>query len=99
MAPRTASAILAAPRGAQHAAVIGGGLLGLEAARRDRRPLGSPTTVVHLIDRLMERQLDAAAAALLLPALGELGVDGPARAPDRRDLGEQRVRGAPVQGR
>jgi nitrite reductase (NADH) large subunit len=60
--------------GSGHAAVIGGGLLGLEAAyalaRRER-----PVTVVHLVDRLMERQLDAPAAALLAPAIEALGVD------------------------
>jgi nitrite reductase [NAD(P)H] large subunit len=32
-------------------------------------------TVVHLMDRLMERQLDAGAARMLMPALQELGVD------------------------
>ena len=56
------------------AAVIGGGLLGLEAAHALAR-LGCATTVVHLIDRLMERQLDAPAAALLAPAMEALGVE------------------------
>ena len=60
--------------GARRAAVIGGGLLGLEAAR-GLAALGCATTVVHLVDRLMERQLDAGAARLLEPALRALEVD------------------------
>ncbi|MBV9819268.1 MAG: NAD(P)/FAD-dependent oxidoreductase [Solirubrobacterales bacterium] len=59
---------------ARHAAVIGGGLLGLEAAFA-LASMSVPTTVVHLMDRLMERQLDAAGAALLAPAMEELGVE------------------------
>lgn len=54
-------------------AVIGGGLLGLEAAR-GIASRGAPVTVVHLMDRLMERQLDASAAALLAPAMEDLDV-------------------------
>jgi nitrite reductase (NADH) large subunit len=63
----------AAAGGAKHAAVIGGGLLGLEAARGIAAQ-GCAVTVVHLLDRLMERQLDAGAAALLAPALADLDV-------------------------
>ena len=44
--------------------VIGGGLLGLEAAYGLAKA-GAPVTLVHLMDRLMERQLDAPAAGLL----------------------------------
>ena len=62
-------------RGAQHAVVIGGGLLGLEAAR-GIAALGCPATVVHLVDRLMERQLDAGAArAAARRRWRELGVE------------------------
>ena len=72
--PADCEQILEAAANARHAAVIGGGLLGLEAAyalaRRD-----VPTSVVHLVGRLMERQLDAPAAALLAPAIAGLGVD------------------------
>ena len=59
----------AAARDARHAVVIGGGLLGLEAAYALVAGSAARRTVVHLVDRLMERQLDAAAAALLLPAI------------------------------
>ena len=69
--PEDCAAITAAAHG--RAVVIGGGLLGLEAAR-GLAALGCATTVVHLMDRLMERQLDAGAAALLAPAMEELGV-------------------------
>src|ERR1700752_4698106 len=48
--------------------VIGGGLLGIEAAYGLAKA-GASVTLVHLMDRLMERQLDAPAAALLKRAL------------------------------
>jgi nitrite reductase (NADH) large subunit len=44
--------------------VVGGGLLGLEAAYGLVKA-GAPVTLIHLMDRLMERQLDAPAAELL----------------------------------
>lgn len=69
--PEDCAAITAAARG--RAVVIGGGLLGLEAAR-GLAELGCETTVVHLVDRLMERQLDDGAAKLLAPAMEDLGV-------------------------
>lgn len=72
--PADCAAILGAARSARHAAVIGGGLLGLEAAHALARG-GTPVTLVHLVDRLMERQLDAPAAALLAPAIEALGVE------------------------
>jgi nitrite reductase (NADH) large subunit len=64
----------AASPGVRRAVVIGGGLLGLEAARGIVAQ-GCAVTVVHLMDRVMERQLDAGAAELLLPRLRELGVE------------------------
>jgi len=60
--------------GAARVAVIGGGLLGLEAAYGIAAQ-GCAVTVVHLMDRLMERQLDPAAAALLRPVMEDLGVE------------------------
>jgi nitrite reductase (NADH) large subunit len=67
--PEDCEAIRAAAASARRAAVIGGGLLGLEAARGIAAQ-GCPVTVVHLMDRLMERQLDHGAAALLRDQLG-----------------------------
>jgi nitrite reductase (NADH) large subunit len=55
------------------AIVIGGGLLGLEAAYGLARR-GMNATVVHLMDVLMERQLDASAGHLLAEALKARGV-------------------------
>jgi nitrite reductase (NADH) large subunit len=71
--PQDCEAIREAARGARRAVVIGGGLLGLEAARGIQSQ-GCPVTVVHLLDRLMERQLDAGSARMLLPAMEELGI-------------------------
>jgi nitrite reductase (NADH) large subunit len=67
------AAIVERARTATRVAVIGGGLLGLEAAHGLVQH-GVHVAVVHLVDRLMERQLDAAAAELLLPAIEALGV-------------------------
>jgi len=66
--------ILAAARPGAPAAVLGGGLLGLEAARglADR---GSLVTVVHPVGHLMERQLDPAAGRVLAARLGTLGIE------------------------
>jgi nitrite reductase (NADH) large subunit len=72
--PEDCAAISEAAAGAQAAVVIGGGLLGLEAARGIAAH-DCPTTVVHLMDRLMERQLDQGAADLLVPAMEGLGVN------------------------
>ncbi len=55
------------------AVVIGGGLLGLEAAYGLAKA-GAEVSVVHLLDRLMERQLDARAADLLKQAVEAVGV-------------------------
>lgn len=57
----------------KQAAVIGGGLLGLEAAK-GLVQLGMETTVVHLMDTLMERQLDQTAADLLKAELERQGI-------------------------
>ena len=71
--PEDCAAIAAAAAGGGEAAVIGGGLLGLEAARGIAAH-GAQVTVVHLMERLMERQLDQGAAELLAPAMEALGV-------------------------
>jgi nitrite reductase (NADH) large subunit len=53
--------------------VVGGGLLGLEAAYGLAKA-GAPVTLVHLMDRLMERQLDAPAAELLKSLVERKGI-------------------------
>ncbi|NES12653.1 MULTISPECIES: FAD-dependent oxidoreductase [Micromonospora] len=65
--------ILAAARGARSALVLGGGLLGLEAAR-GLAARGLDVTVVHPMGHLMERQLDPPAGAVLAGTLAGLGV-------------------------
>ncbi len=72
--PQDCERIRAEAAGARQAAVIGGGLLGLEAARGVVAQ-GAPVTVVHLMGRLMERQLDQGAAEMLAPAMTDLGVE------------------------
>jgi ferredoxin-nitrate reductase len=67
-------AILEQASSSRRAVVIGGGLLGLEAARALRQR-GLQVTVVHLADRLMEQQLDYQAAQMLARAMANLGVE------------------------
>jgi assimilatory nitrate reductase electron transfer subunit len=55
------------------AVVVGGGLLGLEAAR-GLAGRGLPVTVVHVAGHLMERQLDAEAGGVLRRIIGDLGI-------------------------
>lgn len=54
-------------------AVVGGGLLGLEAAYGLAKA-GAPVTLLHLMDRLMERQLDGPAADLLKTLVERKGI-------------------------
>ena len=58
---------------ARHAVVLGGGVLGLEAACGLARR-GLAVTVVHLEDHLMGEQLDQDAARVLATTLDDLGV-------------------------
>ncbi|MGE5565745.1 MAG: nitrite reductase large subunit NirB, partial [Parcubacteria group bacterium] len=79
------------------AVVIGGGLLGLEAAAGLARR-GMAVTVVHLVDTLMERQLDEAAAFLLRKALADRGVEVLLAARSQAVLSlEERVAGLALQ--
>lgn len=66
-------AMIEAARVKRHAVVIGGGLLGLEAAN-GLKLRGMDVTVVHLADTLLERQLDATAGGLLQKSLEERGL-------------------------
>lgn len=55
------------------AVVIGGGLLGLEAAR-GLQMQGCDVTVVHLMEWLMERQLDAVGGSYLAAKMNQMGI-------------------------
>ena len=57
----------------KHAVVIGGGLLGLEAAN-GLKLRGMEVTVVHIMPFLMERQLDRVAAKMLQKSLEDKGL-------------------------
>ena len=72
--------------------VVGGGLLGLEAAYGLAKA-GAPVTLIHLMDRLMERQLDAPAAALLKSLVERKGIEILLNANTARIHGETRVEG------
>jgi len=72
--------------------VIGGGLLGLEAAYGLAKA-GARVTVLHLMDRLMERQLDPHAAALLKRAVERKGIEVVLEADTAEISGEHRVEG------
>lgn len=73
-----------------NAVVIGGGLLGLEAAYGLAKA-GAEVTVVHLLHRLMERQLDAESAQMLKAAVEMKGIDVLLSAETARFVGRQRV--------
>ena len=71
--------------------VVGGGLLGLEAAYGLAKA-GAPVTLMHLMDRLMERQLDAPAAELLKSLVERKGIKILLNANTARIHGETRGR-------
>ena len=83
-------AMLAVARGRGHAVVIGGGLLGLEAANGLLRR-GMSVTVVHLTGSLMNQQLDAQAALLLKAALERRGLRILLQAQTEAILGQGKV--------
>lgn len=70
----------------QPVVVIGGGLLGLEAAA-GLAARGADVTVVHLMSHLMERQLDAEAGAMLCASLEARGITVLCDAASERILG------------
>jgi nitrite reductase (NADH) large subunit len=70
--------------------VIGGGLLGLEAAYGLAKA-GARVTLVHLMDRLMERQLDHRAALMLARAVEAKGIAVRLQADTARIAGDGRV--------
>jgi nitrite reductase (NADH) large subunit len=72
--------------------VVGGGLLGLEAAYGLAKA-GARVTLIHLMDRLMERQLDAPAAELLKSLVERKGIEILLDANTARLHGESRVEG------
>ncbi|MCM3670753.1 nitrite reductase large subunit NirB [Mesobacillus maritimus] len=74
------------------AAVIGGGLLGLEAAR-GLLNLGMEVDVVHIHDYIMERQLDRTAGKLLQQELEKQGMNFHLNKVTTEIIGRKRVKG------
>jgi nitrite reductase (NADH) large subunit len=84
--------IRAYTRPASNAVVVGGGLLGLEAAKglSDR---GLHVTVVHLAETLMNTQLDKIAGEMLRRAIERLGIFVRTGRTTQAVIGEERVEG------
>ncbi len=74
------------------AAVIGGGLLGLEAAR-GLLNLGMEVDVIHISDCLMERQLDQTAGRLLQKELEKQGMNFLLKKQTVQIIGKKRAEG------
>jgi nitrite reductase (NADH) large subunit len=79
------------------AVVIGGGLLGLEAAR-GLQVQGCDVTVVHLMDWLMERQLDSTGGSYLAAKMNQIGVTVLLGLSTTKILGNGRVKGVEFKG-
>ena len=80
-------AMIDAAKRYHHAVIIGGGLLGLEAAN-GLMARGMDVTVVHLMPWLMERQLDEPAASMLRESLEQRGIRFVLKARTRELLGD-----------
>ena len=83
-------AIAAYGQKARRALVLGGGLLGLEAAKA-LVDMGLETTVVEFNTRLMPRQIDDAASSLLVGEIEALGVEVLLGKGTQRFLGDDKV--------
>ncbi len=84
------NAMIAAAKPGANAVVIGGGLLGLEAAA-GMALRGAKVTVIHLMGHLMERQLDPSAGYLLQKALEAKGITIHCKGATKAILGTDRV--------
>lgn len=89
-------AMILAAKGRGNAVVIGGGLLGLEAAA-GLSEQGMDVTVVHLMPTLMERQLDASAGYLLKQAIEERGIKVLTGANTKAIVGNGKVEGVELE--
>ena len=84
--------MIAASKSGGHAVVIGGGLLGLEAANGLARN-GMDTTVLHIMPTVMERQLDAVSAGMLKADFTARGIKVITGANTKAFVGSSRVEG------
>ena len=90
-------ALLERARPGLKAVVIGGGLLGLEAAR-GLQVQGCDVTVVHLMETLMERQLDPTGGGYLATKMNSLGVTVLLGLATTKVLGNGKVQGVEFKG-
>ncbi|KQZ15343.1 nitrite reductase [Mesorhizobium sp. Root554] len=86
------NAMLLAAQSRARAVVIGGGLLGLEAAA-GLKERGMDVTLLHVMPTLMERQLDPAAGYLLQKAVEARGIKVITKANTKQIVGNGRVEG------
>ncbi|TDH35157.1 NAD(P)/FAD-dependent oxidoreductase [Pseudohoeflea suaedae] len=84
--------MLEASRTRKRAIVIGGGLLGLEAAA-GLKMQGMDVTVIHVMPTLMERQLDPAGGYLLQKAMEDRGIEVRTKANTKAIIGDGHVEG------
>lgn len=89
--------LIAYLEGHRRVAVLGGGLLGLEIARA-LRGRGGEVRIVEFFDRLLPRQLDPAAAAILKVQFERMGVPVVLGAVTKEILGDGAVRGLRLEG-
>ncbi|MEM1361336.1 MAG: FAD-dependent oxidoreductase [Pseudomonadota bacterium] len=92
-----AASLMARSFSARDVVVVGGGLLGLEAARGMQRR-GASVTIIEHEGRLMPRQLDAAAAEQLQARIEALGVTVRCGVAVAELLGEDRVESVRLKG-
>lgn len=83
-------AMLQAARDHRHAVVVGGGVLGLEAAW-GLKAQGMDVTIVHMVDTLMDRQIDVLGGAILRRRLEEQGLTCLTSAQASAIIGSDRV--------
>ncbi|MBN9603356.1 MAG: NAD(P)/FAD-dependent oxidoreductase [Afipia felis] len=89
---RDVDQLLALGKAKTRVVVVGGGLLGLEAAYGLAKA-GAKVTLLHLMESLMERQLDAPAAILLKRLVEDKGIEVFLGANTRQIMGGEKVDG------
>ena len=90
------NAMLDAAKSGKNAVVIGGGLLGLEAANGLMKN-GMEVSVIHLMDTLMERQMDTTSGAMLKDSLEERGMKFFMEARTKEITGDKSVTGVELE--
>src|SRR5882757_8859412 len=86
------AAILDYAKQSKRVVTIGGGLLGLEAARA-MKLLGAESHIVHLAGHLLDMQLDLAGGTILRRAIEEMGIHVHVKKLTTEVLGEDKVSG------